>query len=165
MHRTLGPGLLESIYSQCLQFELSARKLPFLTQQKVPITYKGMTLDAAHRLDLIVDGRVVVEVKSVTAVLPVHQAQMLTYLALTGSPVGLLINFNETTLMDGVKRLLNKRVPLRRRAERPETEEAERAEDTDLHGDTETRRGHGRNQSGRAVSRGRCHAWCYKPEN
>jgi GxxExxY protein len=99
VHRTLGPGLLESIYSQCLRFELSDRQLQYVTQQRIPITYKKVTLDAAYRLDLIVEGRVVVEVKSVATILAVHQAQMLTYLALTGCPVGLLINFNEAILM------------------------------------------------------------------
>ena len=109
VHRTLGPGLLESTYSQCLQFELGVRKLRFVTQRAIPIVYKGMSLDTSYRVDLIVEDRVVVEVKSVTAILAVHQAQILTYMTLTGCPAGLLINFNVPKLMEGVKRLVNPR--------------------------------------------------------
>jgi len=109
VHRTLGPGLLESTYLPCLQFELTARKLRFVTQRSVPIVYKGMRLDAGYRLDLIVEDAVVVEVKSVATLLAVHQAQVVTYLRLTGCPAGLLINFNVPRLMDGVKRLLHPR--------------------------------------------------------
>lgn len=109
VHRTLGPGLLESTYMPCLQYELTARKLRFMTQRSVPIVYKGMRLDAGYRLDLIVEGAVVVEVKSVPTVLAVHQAQVVTYLRLTGCPAGLLINFNVPRLMDGVKRVLHPR--------------------------------------------------------
>jgi GxxExxY protein len=112
VHRTLGPGLLESTYMPCLQFELAARNLRFVTQRSVPIVYKGMRLDAGYRIDLIVEDTVVVEVKSVATLLPVHSAQVLTYLSLTGCPAGLLINFNVTKLMDGVKRLLNPRALL-----------------------------------------------------
>src|SRR5687767_11931648 len=81
VHRTLGPGLLESTYLPCLQFELTARKLRFVTQRSVPIVYKGMRLDAGYRLDLIVEDAVVVEVKSVATLLAVHQAQVVTYFA------------------------------------------------------------------------------------
>ena len=109
VHRTLGPGLLESIYIPCLQFELTARQLRFVSQRSVPIVYKGMELDARYRVDLVVEDRVVVEVKTVAALLPVYQAQLLTYMALTGCPAGLLINFNVARLMDGVKRLVNPR--------------------------------------------------------
>ena len=111
VHRTLGPGLLESTYMPCLQFELTVRKLRFVTQRSVPIVYKTMRLDAGYRLDLIVEDAVVVEVKSVATLLPVHQAQVVTYLRLTGCPAGLLINFNVPRLMDGVKRLLHPRRP------------------------------------------------------
>jgi GxxExxY protein len=107
VHRTLGPGLLESAYLQCVQFELASRKLRFVTQRRVPIVYKGTALDASYRIDLIVEDLVVVEVKSVRALEPVHQAQVLTYLRLTECPVGPLINFNVPRLMDGVKRLIN----------------------------------------------------------
>jgi GxxExxY protein len=106
VHRTLGPGLLESTYSQCLQFELTARKLRYVTQHAIPIVYKVRPLDAGYRVDLIVEDCVIVEVKSVTTILAVHRAQLLTYLRLTGCPAGLLINFNVARLMDGVKRLL-----------------------------------------------------------
>jgi GxxExxY protein len=107
VHRTLGPGLLESTYQQCLQYELASRKLRFLTQQAVPIVYKGIRLDAKYRIDLIVEDRVIVEVKTLQEVAPIHKAQVLTYLRLTGCPAGLLINFNVPRLMDGVKRLIN----------------------------------------------------------
>ena len=109
VHRTLGPGLLESIYMPCLQFELAARKLRFTVQRTIAITYKGIPLDACYRVDLIVEDLVVVELKSVAALTPVHQAQALTYLRLTGCPIGLLINFNVVRLMDGAKRLINAR--------------------------------------------------------
>ena len=106
VHRTLGPGLLESTYMPCLQFELTARKLRFVTQRAVPIVYKGMALDSKYRIDLLVEDLVVVELKSVDRLLPVHQAQVLTYMGLTGCPAGLLINFNVAKLIDGVKRLI-----------------------------------------------------------
>lgn len=105
-HRHLGPGLLESTYMSCLQFELAARRLRFITQRVIPIVYKGMRLDSSYRVDLLVEDTVVVEVKSVAALLPVHQAQVLTYMRLTDSPAGLLINFNEEKLMNGVRRLM-----------------------------------------------------------
>lgn len=107
VHRTLGPGLLESTYQQCLQVELASHALRFVVQHAVPIVYKGAALDASYRIDLIVEDLVVVEVKSVAALAPVHQAQLLTYLRLTGCPTGLLINFNVPRLTDGVKRLIN----------------------------------------------------------
>ena len=110
VHRGLGPGLLESTYMPCLQHELAARKLRFLTQRAVPVVYKGVALDTSYRIDLIVEDVIVVEVKSVTALLEVHQAQLLTYLHLADCPAGLLINFNVPKLMDGVKRLINPRV-------------------------------------------------------
>jgi GxxExxY protein len=109
VHRIVGPGLLESTYLQCLQYELAERKLQFITQQAMPIVYKGITLTTRYRIDLIVEGTVVVEVKSVENLLPVHQAQVLTYLNLTGCPAGLLINFNVPRLVDGVKRLIASR--------------------------------------------------------
>jgi GxxExxY protein len=107
VHRILGPGLLESTYMLCLQFELEIRKLRFVAQQDVPILYKCRELDAKYRIDLLVADLVVVEVKSVECLLPVHQAQVLTYVRLTGCPAGLLINFNVPKLVDGVKRLRN----------------------------------------------------------
>ena len=107
VHRILGPGLLESTYMSCLQFELAAGNLQFAAQRSVPILYKGMELDAKYRIDLLVEDLVVVEVKSLDHLLPVHQAQVLTYMRLTGCPAGLLINFNVPKLIDGVKRLSN----------------------------------------------------------
>ena len=106
VHRVIGPGLLESAYMPCLQFELAARKLRFVSQRAVPIVYKGMNLDSTYRIDLIVEDLVVVEIKAVDRLLPVHQAQVLTYMGLTGCPAGLLINFNVPRLVDGVKRLI-----------------------------------------------------------
>lgn len=106
VHRTLGPGLLESTYAPCLQFELHARKLRFITQRTIPIVYKGIPLGTTYRVDLIVEDVVVVETKSVAALLKVHEAQVLTYMKLIDCPAGLLINFNVAKLMDGVKRLL-----------------------------------------------------------
>lgn len=117
VHRTLGPGLLESIYTPCLHYELTARKLRFVAQRAVPIVYKGMPMEAGYRIDLIVQDVVVVEIKSVAAVLPVHQAQLLTYMQLTDCSVGLLINFNVPRLMEGVKRLINPRAIEKRRTE------------------------------------------------
>jgi GxxExxY protein len=107
VHRALGPGLLESIYTPCLQYELTARNLRFVAQRSIPIVYKGMSIEACYRVDLIVEDVVVVEVKSVAAILPIHEYQLQTYLRLTGCPVGELINFNVPRLMDGVKRRLN----------------------------------------------------------
>jgi GxxExxY protein len=107
VHRILGPGLLESIYIECLEHELRARGLSFVRQLTVPITYKGTRLRSSYRIDLIVEDKVVVEVKSVEVLAPVCKAQLLTYMRLSGKPVGLLINFNVPRLMDGVKRLIN----------------------------------------------------------
>ena len=108
--KNLGPGLLESTYFPCLQYELGQRGLRYETQRAVPVIYKDLRLETQYRVDLIVEALVVVEIKSVAAVLPVHQAQVLTYLSLTGCPAGLLINFNVARLMDGVKRLINPRL-------------------------------------------------------
>ncbi len=110
VHRILGPGLLESTYMPCLQFELATGKLRFVAERAVPIRYKGLEVDAKYRIDLLVEDVVVVEVKSVDCLLPVHQAQVLTYMRLTSCPAGLLINFNVFRLIDGVKRLINPQV-------------------------------------------------------
>ena len=109
VHRLLGPGLLESVYVSCLQYELTARRLRFVSQHAVPVVYKEAVLGAAYRIDLIVEDLVVVEVKAVERLLAVHQAQVLTYLGLTRCPAGLLVNFNVAKLTDGVKRLINPR--------------------------------------------------------
>lgn len=107
VHRELGPGLLESIYTECLEHELKARALRFVRQLTIPITYKGTRLRSSYRVDLIVEDKVVVEVKSVETLAPVCKAQVLTYVRVTGKQAGLLINFNVPRLMDGAKRLIN----------------------------------------------------------
>lgn len=107
VHRALGPGLLESAYQRCLCYELEMRRLPFVRELSLPIHYKGMDVDAAYRIDLLVDDRVVVEIKAVQNVLPIFTAQLITYLKLGNWPVGLLINFNVELLKNGVTRLAN----------------------------------------------------------
>jgi GxxExxY protein len=109
VHRHLGPGLLESSYASCLQRELAERRVGYATQQPVPLVYKGATLEPAYRVDFVVEGEVIVELKCIDRLLSIHDAQVLTYLRLTGCPVGLLINFNVPRLKDGIKRLLNPR--------------------------------------------------------
>jgi GxxExxY protein len=104
VHRALGPGLLESSYEECLCHELGLRGLRFERQKSMPIKYKGVLLDCGYRIDLVVDGVVVVELKSVEHVLPIHEAQLLTYMRLGAYGVGLLINFNVPVLKDGVVR-------------------------------------------------------------
>ena len=106
VHRVLGPGLLESIYVECLEFELTARRLRFRSEVVVPIMYKGTALPSSYRIDLIVEELVVVEVKALETMLPVHEAQLLTYMRLTRCPAGLLINFNVARLVEGVTRKL-----------------------------------------------------------
>jgi len=106
VHRALGPGLLESAYQVCLARGPSVRGLPFEQEQPVPIGYKGTRLDCGYRLDFVVAGKVVVELKAVEAIQPVHEAQLLTYLRLTGVRVGLLINSNVPVLKDGIKRMV-----------------------------------------------------------
>ena len=105
VHRSLGPGLLESAYEQCLCHELSLRALPFRRQVEVPIHYKGLSLDCCYRLDVLVDEQIVVELKVVDRLLPIHTAQLLTYLKLTNLQVGLLVNFNVPLLKHGIRRL------------------------------------------------------------
>lgn len=106
VHRDIGPGLLESAYEQCLCRELELANIPFQRQLAFPIDYKGARLDCGYRLDLVVDGRIIVELKAVEQLLPIHDAQLLTYLRLTGMRIGLLINFHVLMLKDGVKRLV-----------------------------------------------------------
>jgi GxxExxY protein len=107
VHRHLGPGLLESAYLNCLSKELELRDLSFEKEKTLPVEYKGLNLDCAYRLDLIVEDQVVVELKTVETLLPIHQAQLLTYLKLTGCKIGLLINFNVPVLVKGIKRMIN----------------------------------------------------------
>ena len=108
VHRELGPGLLKSIYEHCLALELQKLSLPLLRQHIVNVKYKGTQLDLGFRIDLWVDERIIVEIKAVEAKLPVHTAQLLSYLKLTDCRLGLLINFNQETLIKGVKRVVNK---------------------------------------------------------
>src|SRR5262245_48712379 len=107
VHKALGPGLLESTYRPCLHFELSSRGVRFAFERAIPVVYEGMTFNTSYRVDLIVEDLVVVEIKAVGTVLPVHEAQVLTYLKLTRCKLGLLINFNVGRLVDGVTRLMN----------------------------------------------------------
>ena len=106
VHRQLGPGLLESVYEECLAYELNRRHIPFERQKPIPVVYHEVHLDCGFRLDLLVDSLVVVELKAVDELAPIHQAQMLTYLKLTGCKLGLLLNFNEAKLRDGIKRVV-----------------------------------------------------------
>jgi GxxExxY protein len=101
VHRALGPGLLESAYEECLCRELDLRELRFQRQVPLPVEYKGVKLDCGYRLDLVVQEAVVLELKCVDHILPVHEAQLLTYLKLTGKHVGMIINFNVATLVRG----------------------------------------------------------------
>ena len=107
VHKTLGPGLLESTYEECLCIELAARKIPYKKQKELPIQYKGVKLDCGYRLDILVANRLIVELKACESLQPIHEAQLLTYLKLTGIKVGLLINFNVPVLKEGIKRLAN----------------------------------------------------------
>jgi GxxExxY protein len=106
VHRTLGPGLLESTYEECLCHELGLRGIHFERQKPLPVAFKGVMLNCGYRLDLIVSDAVVVEIKAVETILPVHEAQIVTYLKLGGWNVGLLINFNVPVLKDGIKRIV-----------------------------------------------------------
>jgi GxxExxY protein len=105
VHRELGPGLLESVYEKCLALELTRTSLHVCSQKEIPLTYKGLALESGFRADLIVENRVLIELKSVDQLLPVHTAQVLTYLKLTGLRTALLINFNVQLLKNGIKRL------------------------------------------------------------
>jgi GxxExxY protein len=104
VHKTLGPGLLESAYEQCLCHELSLRKLLFQRQLTVPVFYKGIDLDCGYRLDLLVENTVILELKCIDRILPIHEAQLLTYLRLLNKPVGFIINFNVPVLRQGIVR-------------------------------------------------------------
>ena len=107
IHREVGPGLLESVYEVLLAHELRQRGLEVVRQKQVPIEYRGIRFDEGYRLDLFVEGHVIVEIKSLESLLPVHSKQLLTYLRLTRSPVGLLLNFNVSLMKDGIVRLAN----------------------------------------------------------
>jgi GxxExxY protein len=104
VHRSLGPGLLESSYELCLCRELSLRGIPFERQKAIPIEYKGVKLDCGYRADLLVAGRVLIELKAIESLLPIHETQLLSYLRIGGWPVGLIINFNVQLLKHGIRR-------------------------------------------------------------
>jgi GxxExxY protein len=106
VHKTLGPGLLESAYEHCLAYEIARRGLSVQRQVALPIVYEGEKLDAGYRLDLVVDGAVIVEIKSIDALAPIHDAQVLTYLKLSGLRIGLLMNFKVALLKQGLKRFV-----------------------------------------------------------
>jgi GxxExxY protein len=107
VHSALGPGLLESVYLACLAFDLRDAGFKADVKVKLPLTYRGIQLDAGYEIDIIVNDLVVIELKTVTAILPVHHAQLITYLKLTGKPIGLLLNFNVAHLKDGIVRKIN----------------------------------------------------------
>jgi len=106
VHRTLGPGLLESTYRQCLAYELSHAQIRFQMELPLPVRYKDVLLDCGYRIDLLVSGDLIAKVKAVEMLLPIHQAQILTYMRLAKIPIGLLINFNVTKLQNGIKRFV-----------------------------------------------------------
>jgi GxxExxY protein len=106
VHRELGPGLLESAYEECLCWELTSAGLAFKRQVALPVRYKGVELDIDYRIDLIVEGRLILELKAVEALDGIHEAQLLTYLRLSAIKTGLLLNFNTTVLKDGIKRMV-----------------------------------------------------------
>lgn len=108
VHRLLGPGLLESAYEECLTWELEQKSLLVERQINVPLTYKGLTIGNGYRIDMLVEGELIVELKSVDALQPVHHAQLLTYLKLTGFRLGLLLNFKTDVMRNGIRRIVNK---------------------------------------------------------
>ena len=107
VHKSLGPGLLESAYESCLAFELIERGLTIEQQKELPVVYKDVKLDCGYRLDLLVEEQVILEIKSVEEIAPIHHAQLLSYLKLSGLRVGLIINFNVNVLKNGIKRIIN----------------------------------------------------------
>jgi len=108
VHSALGPGLLESAYEACLLYELHQRGLKAMRQVDLPVVYKSVKIDVGYRLDLLVEDAVIVELKAVAEIAPIHQAQLLSYLKLSGKKLGLLINFNVVHLRDGITRMVNR---------------------------------------------------------
>jgi GxxExxY protein len=106
VHRTLGPGLLESVYEECLCHEFFSRSIPFERQKLLPISYKGVRLDAGYRLDLLIAEKVILELKCVEKILPIHEAQLLTYMRLGGVKTGLILNFFSSLMKVGIKRMV-----------------------------------------------------------
>ncbi|MEA3435261.1 MAG: GxxExxY protein [Thermodesulfobacteriota bacterium] len=108
VHKALGPGLLESAYEECLCQELSLQHVSYKRQKPLPLTYKGKLLDCGYRLDIVVENAIIIELKSCERIEPIHKAQLLTYLKLSGLSLGLLLNFNVPVMRDGVVRIVNK---------------------------------------------------------
>ena len=107
VHKALGPGLLESAYEECLSHEFSFRNFSFERQKSLPLIYKGKKLDCGYRLDLVVENAIILELKSCEKIEPIHKAQLLTYLKLSGLHLGLILNFNTTVMRDGIVRIVN----------------------------------------------------------
>ena len=107
VHRTLGPGLLESAYEECLCYELELRRIKFERQKALPIIYKGKRLDCGYRLDIVIENKIITELKPIEKIEPIHKAQLLSYLKLSGQRLGLLLNFNVSVMKDGIVRLVN----------------------------------------------------------
>ena len=107
IHKTVGPGLLESAYEACMAFELTSQGIQTERQKPLPLQYKGVRLDCGYRLDMLIEGKIILEIKAVAKLDPIHDAQMLTYLRLTECPIGLILNFNVVKFKDGIKRVVN----------------------------------------------------------
>jgi GxxExxY protein len=107
VHTALGPGLLESVYEACLAHELRSRNLDVALQVALPVIYRDISIDAGFRMDMVVNGLIIVEIKAVERLMPIHEAQLLTYLKLSRKRLGLLINFNTVRIRDGIRRLIN----------------------------------------------------------
>ena len=127
VHRELGPGLLEAVYEECLCFELSRIGIPFERQKPIPVVYRGNKLDCGYRADVVILSRVIVEIKAIASLAPIHDAVMLTYLRLSGCHIGLLINFHSAVLKDGIHRYVWNYNPTSTESERRDTEVAENA--------------------------------------
>lgn len=109
VHSAIGPGVLESVYKTCLQHELRKAGLVVQAEVPLPVLYDGIRMDSGYRIDLLIDNLLIIELKCVESLLPIHKAQLLTYLRLANKPIGLLLNFNVAHLRDGIKRILNNR--------------------------------------------------------
>ena len=107
VHRALGPGLLESAYEECLCYEFSQADLKFARQVSLPVIYKGVKLDCGYRMDLVVENLIIIEIKAIQSILPIHEAQLLSYLKLDNKPLGLLLNFHVPVLKSGIRRIRN----------------------------------------------------------
>lgn len=106
VHRHLGPGLLESVYSKCLAYEMRLQGISYIREARLPVNYKDITLEEGYRIDFLVEDELIIELKSVEEILPVHQAQVLSYMKLSGKNAGLILNFNVQLLKDGIKRMV-----------------------------------------------------------